>query len=248
MNIKELTEIYRCMWCGITTDIFPKDRKCPNCHREGLRLVGKYVVNNPHFSQIIKISSADVINSMRDGNLWFQSPRYFQEYVGDGQKARADIHDAKYSFIGENGNIDDQNADTYRILCFYSLNVDKDGNFLEKPNEKLREFGDCYSIVDLETLLLQIKNHIVSLNRNMGYVANWVNHLTGKYSGVYSPFCKFPEFDYQHEFRIVLLSDSFLPLKKEPYKTIPPIQGFDKVFSEPQSLDGFLHAENINAL
>jgi hypothetical protein len=248
MNIDELTEIYRCMWCGKTTYAFPKDGKCSNCHQEGLRLVGKYVVKNPHLSQIIKISSTEVINSMRAGSLWFQSPRYFQEYIGDGQKARADIHDAKYSFIGESGNIDDKNVDTYRLLCFYSLNVDKDGNFLEKPNENLAEFGDYFSIVDLETLLSQVKSHIVSLNKKVGYVANWVNYLTDKYSGVYSPFCKYPEFEYQKEFRIVLLSDIFLPLKNEPYKTIPPIKGFNKVFSEPQPLDNLLHAENINAL
>lgn len=248
MTIKDLTQVYRCMWCGNIFDTLPKDGKCLNCHRDGLRLLGRYVVTNPHFSQIIKISSAEVINSMRKGNLWFQSPRYFQEYVGDGQKARADIHDAKYSYIGKSGNIDDTNADTYRLLCFYSLNVDKEGKFLEKPNEKLREFGDYYSIVDLETLLSQIKNHIVGLNKNVGYVANWVNYLTEQYSGVYSPFCKFPEFSYQNEFRIVLLSEIFLPLIKEPYKTLPPIKGFDKVFSEPQSLDGLLNAKNIDDL
>jgi hypothetical protein len=248
MKIKDLTEIYRCMWCGKTTDTFPKDGKCLNCHQEGLRLVGKYVVNNPHFSQIIKISSAEAIKSMRMGNVWFQSPRYFQEYSGDGQEARADIHDAKYSYIGESGNIDDKNADTYRLLCFYSLNVNKEGDFLEKPSEKLRKFGGYYSIVDLETLLSQVKNYIINPNNKVGYVANWVNYLTEIYSGVYSPFCKFPEFSYQNEFRIVLLSDIFLSLKNEPYKTFPPIKGFNEVFSEPQSLDGLLHAENINAL
>jgi len=248
MNTNELTESYWCMWCGKTTDTFPKDGKCSNCRQEGLQSIGRYVVNNPHFIQIIKISSAQVINSMRTGNLWFQSPRYFQEYAGAGQKARADIHDARYSFIGKSGNIDDANADTYRILCFYSLNIDKEGNILQKPSEELSEFGDYYSIVDLKTLLSQIQNHIMSLNKIMGYVANWVNYLTEKYSGIYSPFCKFPELSYQNEFRIVLLSNSFLPLKKHPYKTIPPIKGFEKVFSEPQSIDRLLHADNINAL
>ncbi len=246
MNIKTETNTYRCMWCGKTFDDYPKDGKCVHCNLERILPTGKYVVNNPHFTQIIKISSAEVINSMRRGSFWFQSPRYFQEYSGDGQKARADIHDAKYSFISKDGNTDDENADSYRILCFYSLDIDKKGNYLKTLDPNLKKFGDYYSIIDLATLLLGIKEHLVASNKDISYVANWVSYLTDKYSGVYSPFCKFPEYKYQNEFRIVLLSSSFLSLNnKHPYKTVPAIENLDQVFSEPLPLDNLLHAKNI---
>lgn len=236
------------MVCGKTYDTLPKDGECPNCLQKRLKFVDNYIVNNPHSAQTIKIHTADIITNMRRGNIWFQSPRTFHEYLGNGKAARADIHDARYSYISKNGYVDDENIDTYRLLCFYSLDVDGEGNFITQPDDQLRDFGESYSIVDRETLLVRIKNYIIDSNRVIHYVAHWINYLGQEYSGAYSPFCKFPEFSYQNEFRIVLLSNEFISLGKEPYKTIPPIENLGRVFSEPQPLENLLHARNINDL
>jgi len=246
MNSKTLYNVYYCMVCSRTYHALPQDGECLNCHQKRMRFVDKLVVDNPHPVQIIKIHSADIITSIRRGNIWFQSPRTFHDYLGDGKTARADIHDAKYSYISKSGYVDDGNIETYRILCFYSLDIDNDGNFITQPSDGLREFGGSYSIVDLETLLVRVKDYIINSNRPIDYVAHWVNYLGQNYSGVYSPFCKFPEFSYQSEFRVVLLSNEFIPLGKEPYKTIPPIENLDNVFSEPRPLDKLLRARNIN--
>lgn len=247
MNHNDLNNIYYCMWCGSTFDFHPKDDKCLNCRQKGLRFV-TYEMSNPYSTQIIKIQSAEVLESMRNGNLWFQSPRCFQEYKGEGQIARADIHDAKYSYIDKSGYIDNKNVDTYRLLCFYSLDVDEEYNFLRKPDNRLREFGEYYSIIDVMTLLAKIKDHIVSLDKKISYVANWVNYLSQNYSGTYSPFCKFPEYSYQNEFRIVLLSDMFLSIRQAPYITSPPLKNLDEIILKPQSIDGLLSANNLNDL
>jgi hypothetical protein len=236
------------MWCGHCHIAFPNDGKCLKCHQNGLREAICEPINT-HNAQIIKIHSADVINSMRAGNLWFQSPRYFQEYSGDGQIARADIHDAKYSYIDENGGVDDRNADTYRILSFYSLDVDDQGNILKKPDIRLQEFGSSYSIIDVTTLITEIKNYTISLNKRISFVANWAYYLLENYTGAYSPFCKFQEYAYQNEFRIVLLSNTFLSLQqKEPYITNPPIAKLDKIILPPQPIEKLLNANNINQI
>ena len=245
MNDK-LPVFFVCMWCGHLHNTFTKDGKCLNCHQNGLR-EAIYELTNPHKTQIIKIHSVDVLNSMRAGNLWFQSPRYFQEFSGDGQIARADIHDAKYSYIDMDGGVDDKNADTYRILSFYSLFVDDQGNILKKPDIRLQEFGSSYSIIDVTTLITEIKNYIISLNKKISFVANWAYYLLENYTGAYSPFCKFQEYGYQNEFRIVLLSNTFLSLQqKEPYKTNPPIAKLDKIILPPQPIEILLNAKKID--
>ena len=119
MNIiKDLHNVYYCMWCHRTFDMLPADGKCPYCHQDRIRLPGRYVVRNQHNVQIIKISSAGVINNMRTGSLWFQSPRIFHEYEGDGKKVRKDIHDSRYSRIDEKGYIVDKNVDTVSFALF----------------------------------------------------------------------------------------------------------------------------------
>ena len=246
MNIiKDLHNVYYCMWCHRTFDMLPADGKCPYCHQDRICLPGRYVVRNQHNVQIIKISSAGVINNMRTGSLWFQSPRIFHEYEGDGKKVRKDIHNSRYSRIDEKGYIVDKNVDTYRLLCFYTLNVDAEGNFLKKPNKRLKEFGNCYSIVDIKTLLAQLESYLITLNKKVDCFHDWVTYLRKNYSGAYSPFCKFPKDSYQDEFRIVLLSDAFLSLGKEPYKTSQSIGNLSAVFSEPQPLDNLLFGKNL---
>jgi hypothetical protein len=235
------------MLCSYKSPIYPINGECPACHRKRLKFI-TYEERNPHKAQIIKIHNADVLNSMRSGNLWFQSPRFFHEYKGNGQKARADIHDARYSYIDKTGYFDDKDADSYRILCFYTLDVDEEGNLLNKPSEDLRNFGNSFSIVDVETLLVSIKNYLVATNKKISYVANWVNYLLKNYSGAYTPFCKFSKFSYQNEFRIVLLSNTFLPLGDNPYKTDPPMNNFGKVILEPQLIDRLYTMKNLNDL
>lgn len=247
MDIKDSNTVYHCMLCHQTYDYLPQDGECLICHQKKLRFV-KLDIINPHFSQIIKIQSSEIINSMRAGNLWFQSPRCFHEYSGDGQQARADIHDAKYSYIDKNAYVHDENADTYRLLCFYSLNVDTDGNFLEKPDKRLLDFGDCFSIVGIETLLAKVKSYLIDLNKEISYVANFVYYLLENYSGVYTPFCKFFEYSYQNEFRIVLLSDKFISLGKKPYITIPLISNLSNVFSEPIPLTKLFSVKKLKDL
>jgi len=248
MIIKELKQAYYCMWCGSTFDTSPENVECPVCHRTCWRALGRYVLRNQHWVQIIKISSADVIGKMRNGSLWFQSPQSFQKYSGEGQKARADAYDSRFSYINKSRYVEDQNSDTYRLLCFYSLIVNEDGDFLERPDKRLGEFGDRYSIVDITTLLTLIKEHIVEPNKKISSVANWINYLRENYSGVYSPFCKFPKFRYQNEFRIVLWSNLFFSLRAEPYKPRLPAKGLYDVFSEPRPLDELMHARSLEDL
>ncbi len=247
-KIKELYNVYYCMWCGKPLEALPIDGKCPICHQDRFRFIERYVESDPHNVQLIKISSANVINNMRAGNLWFQSPHCFNEYQGDGEKVRKDIHDSRYSSIDENAYVEDKNVDTYRLLCFYALKVDTDGNFLETPNNELKEFGAFYSIVDIETLLVRLKTYLSSLNEEVNYIANWVNYLGDSYSGAYSPFSKFPKDSYQNEFRIVLISNTFLSYGKDPYKTSQLMADLSEVFSEPQPLDNLLFGKNLNDL
>ncbi len=75
MTNTEAKEVYTCMWCGKTYDNLPSNGECSQCHQKRLKL-GKVVIENQHFSQIIKITSSETLNSMRNGNLWFQSPKY----------------------------------------------------------------------------------------------------------------------------------------------------------------------------
>jgi hypothetical protein len=248
MDAKSHIGVYYCMWCGSVYDYLPKDGECLKCHQRQLQYIKKLDNNNMHPRQIIKLQSSEVIESMRNGNYWFQSPRYFQEYSGDGKVARMDMHDAKYFYVDKGRYIDDKNADKYRLLCFYSLNVDDSGNFLKPFDERLSQFGECFSIVDLETLLIELQKYIKSGNNNMSYVGNDVKYIReDRYSGFYSPLCKFSKFDYQNEFRIVLLSDTFLSLGDfNPYKTIAPTNNLGSVIGEPQPIDILLRAKNIN--
>lgn len=249
MIMKNELHEYICMWCGKMYDNPPQDGECSRCHQKKLRK-GNIVVANQHSSLLIKISSEKVLKSMRNGSLWFQSPKYFREYSGDGQTVRTDIHEARYSYIDkQHGYVEDSNANAYRILCFYSLDVNANGDFLNAPDKQLSDFGDYYSLVDIKTLLKKIKSHLLSQRKNISYGADFVKYLTDKYSGIYTPFCKFSDFTYQNEFRIVLLSNHFLNLdEKEPYITHPSLKNLSNVLLEHKPLSILLNAKNMKEL
>lgn len=238
---------YYCMFCGSTFTHLPKNNECPKCHTKNLKYAS-IEISNPHFQCIIKISDDLTIEKIREGSLWFKSPKEFHDYAGAGKSVREDQNDSKFCFIEKDNQIEDINIDTYRILCFYSLDIDEKMNFQQKPDIRVKEFGNYYSIVDIKALFEFIKEDIVKKSNRINLFARGVSYLLDNYTGPYTPFCKFQKDGFQNEFRIVLQSEEFRELGEKPYKINSYVKNFHEFFTKPKSIENLFALDNYDNL
>ena len=72
------SEPYVCNWCFKQYNAEDYNGVCPCCGKTDSS-VCKVDENNKQII-ILKIGKKDVLDSIRSGEIWFQSPRVYQEY------------------------------------------------------------------------------------------------------------------------------------------------------------------------
>lgn len=268
-----MKKVYMCLLCGNITDCLPKDRTCSKC---GFNQIEEFCMKIEHMGErvALKIANYDVLESMRKGSIWFQSPKYYQEY--EGNSAICDIDECAYDYIDTlpveavEKQFDSLKEDIQKRLDgkFVIGNLEKaivkrhsqHQNWLRllcfymlnivddviiKPDEQLKEFGAYFSLVDLKTLSQKTKEAMKSRGIYCLYAP--VKYVTSHYSGTYTPTLKADTYKYQNEFRFVLYGDELSNMsEKEPLKV--KFEGMEDVISEPQPIEKLFEIKDKKAL
>ena len=237
---------YLCLFCGKTYISLPPNGTCFHCKQKRMKYIN-LEIRDPHKLLNLKISYLSTLNNIRDGNLWFKSPKEFHDYSGEGSLVRKDDTDSKYSHVDEYVQTEDQEIDNYRILCFYSLNINNKGQFLQDPDIRISDFGDYFSIIDTEGLSKWLQDYLLSNGLKVSLFDRNVYYLLDKYTGPYSPFCKPQRDNYQYEFRFVLHSHDSVFNDIEPFK-IQTLTGFKEFFSNPIEISYLFSTKNYDDL
>lgn len=268
---------YVCMWCDHIHQKKPKNLFCKNCRTQSV---------NPNFLKIkkenfpdnriyvLKISAKRTLENMRNGSIWFGSPKYFQQNFND--EIIGDTNECKYSFINalknrealykysnvinsffkNRYNIKFNNIaakefylnpyiDYYRILCFYNCVTDSNDNIMEKFDNKLRTFGDYFSVILMDEFLKCLNEQLKFRNISWDY-KNVVYLNEEKYSGPYNPRCKFNSYNYQNESRIVLFSDNFCEYNEMEHYKLIGLNNIQQYISKPMPIELLYKSKNIN--
>lgn len=185
-NVTESKSIYRCMLCKKEYDELPSNAICDVC---GMPMnIQKHDFHTCGLGAeiLIKVSNPYVINSMRKGEFWFQSPKYYQDYSGNDaigdpwECAFEQILDVplneieKYTGIKQGTHIS-YRGKTYILEKVYngmvyvsSLNQNNyrficfyklffdEHNNLILPDEQIKKFGTHFTIVKDRSRLNQI--------------------------------------------------------------------------------------------
>ena len=230
---------YCCMWCLSILDEMPNEGVCPQCSNKGIKKIHLEVVN-PHKAIIIKISRKEILNNIRDGYMWFQSPKYYQRYSGRGQGAINDKNEG----IDKSNSV---NINSLRLMSFYSLQIDENEKYIiETPSKKLREFGDHFILINYKKLEQELKNYFEDRNISMEFFGFVKYSKNDNYSNL-NPTFKDNNYSYQNEVRILLKSNDFLKLgEEEAYKTDKSTLNVSKYFSEPMPIDLLLNAKKLD--
>ena len=206
--------MYTCLWCNAEYENIPTNGICPQCHHNQFK-----ELKMTHFIKpgglILKLSSVEVIDSMRKGNIWFNSPKYYQEFKGN--PAICDLHECAFDYIkyvdGEPVGKESSTQNYNRLLCLYLLRMDKEEN-IAIPDERIKSFGDYFSVVDIGKL----QKTISAWCKVKGYEYNFtgVKYNTTNYEGDYNPTFKDCSYSYQNEFRFIIgLMNSINFLKRK---------------------------------
>lgn len=241
---------------------------CPICNRHLVKAKWDFRPQNRVY--FLKISN--FIDSMKNGEIWLQSPKYYQDYYEEGVKTISDEIDSKLSLIEKfneeqtakrgikfnqlniGGNIYkipentmtskielyDLDSKKKRLMCFYTLETDKLGNYAQTPNANLINFGDFFSIVDLVEFRKILKDNLM----NLVFTESFIRYYTDKYEGLVSPFHKRYYYGWQNEYRFVFMSDLFAKYgEKEPH-IIKNLKGLSDVFTDKIPIDRLLNCKN----
>jgi len=222
------------------------------------------------------------MKSIRNGNIWFQSPKYYQEYVGAGEISISDPSEIKYDYIKQlnekdiqnkfhihsgtemilNGRpfildkiqnarychyMSDQEANKYRLFCMYGLKCDEKGQ-INIPDERIKQFGDYFSVVDIDKLIIKVRKSLK--NKNINITSCAVAYIvTQNYEGAYNATFKGSnKFSYQNEYRIILYSSNFDTLEStEHYEYISDSLLYD-CFSEPFPIEYLYNSKTMQEL
>lgn len=268
---------FLCLWCNSRFDEIPSVEICPVCGHNQFGEF-KWDVNFNKSAIVLKIGELSTLKSMREGHIWFQSPQYYQSYQGneaicdirecafdyifnltpeqiidlvpfkrgdivsqDGKELElVEILNCQYGIVSPMQN-------SYRLLCFYTLYIDKSDNSLFDVDERLKSFGSSFSMINLGQMTSLIAK---KLNQaNIYSIGSGVKYATKNYSGAYNPTYKDYSFEYQHEYRMITQSVTFLGMDKmDPYKIqIDPLAAQEAI-SEPYPIDILYSANDASEL
>ena len=176
----------------------------------------------------LKIGSKVALDNMRKGNWWFRHPAYFQyEETCNHDKERGDATDSQFAekmhftydlqqhiqtnvgcippqTISQDIFIDrpESEIDCDRILCFYRLEVDDAGK-CAVVSHKMKQFGDYFSIVDIDRLIDCLSN------TDSVFTKDDANYYATDYSDLIGPFGKPTDYRHQNEFRLRLTNKRY---------------------------------------
>lgn len=264
-----------CLWCNDIYEHIPDTGICPKC---GYNYFGEFdmeVSSDESQAVIIKFGDLSTLESMRNGNVWFQSPKYYQDYKGN--PAVCDISECAYDFILDIpidivkeqlpfkiGDIIKTNDGKELILkeisgakaVVYSNTQNYNrllcffmmkikDGILKVRDLKLKSFGSHFCLVDIKKLTQKVREY-ASANGLFFWPAN-VKYMTNAYRGAYNPTCKGDTYAYQNEFRFILQGEKLNKLpEKEPEKI--QIDGMDEILTEPQPMNKLFEIQTSKEL
>lgn len=186
-NMKKSKEVYTCMYCKKLFDELPVLPICDICGMPiNVKKVKHIYDDKTKYGIIIKISDEKVLNSMRNGEFWFQSPKYYQNFkendtIGDVNECAFEyVLDVPINKISEYfglrpGTVINYDGKEYifeKILngmiyvsSRYQNNyrllcfyiLNIDENYkIVKPDEKIKLFGTHFSIIKNRNRFIQI--------------------------------------------------------------------------------------------
>lgn len=180
---------------------------------------------------IIKVSNHETLKSMKQGNLWFRHPAYFNYAENkNGDSDMGDKYDNKleylsndHQFLPENtiritGLLSGKNLDCIatirfiqysdgqdekRQISFYKLRIDEKG-FYETVDNRMGTFGDSFVLVNIDGIIEYLSRQKYTVC--MGECAYYDEET---YNGECDTFFKRCKYKYQNEFRINISHDEF---------------------------------------
>lgn len=263
-----------CLLCSSVYNSKPTNGICPNC---GYNAFSKCQWDDEIiYGLYLKISNESTLESLRKGNIWFQSPKYYQTYSGNS--AVCDIRECAFDHITnlppevmqkifpfKKGKIYLINNRLYQfkeydrgIAGIDSLQQDSYRLFcfyMLQTNEN----GDIVVPIDNRIKAFGthysvididlLKSDLISKISIEKKILAGVKYYSKNYTGVCNPTFKDDRYEYQNETRIILQSDTFLNLdEKEPYKLKFDKALMQKIFSQPQPIECLFSAKHIDDL
>ena len=159
---------------------------------------------------ILKINNKDALMNMMNGKHWFRHPAYYQWLdICGGDDNRGDEFDNKIEYYERIltprysiTNIDyDKQIDRKRQISFYKLRVN--GGSFDRADIRIKEFGECFGIIDIKHMERCINKTLPSLEVEMGE-CNY-----DQQSGTGGSSFKRSKYRYQNEYRVTLFSDDY---------------------------------------
>jgi len=131
----------------------------------------------------------------------------------------------------------------YRLYCFYEIDTDRDGNLLEEVDEKIREFGDSFTVVNIHEYIEKVKE---SLPEEVYFTPISIKYVDFEtYDGVLDITCKdLNKYKYQNEYRFIFYSESF----KDDSLYIIRLENLEDQASEIFDIDKLFSIKNIKEL
>ena len=266
-----------CLWCNSAFDNRPNSGKCPNCgHTNFLdcEIVMTYPSDEDK-SVMLKLGNLSTLESMRNGELWFQSPKYYQTYAGN--PAVCDVEECAYDYISEipedkikaviplniEVNLIVCSGKTYRIGAlksakYYELSqkqnyyrilcffrLNANNGILDKRDDRLKYFGTHFCLIDINKL--NQKMEIYAQKNNLTFWPTDVKYASKAYQGEYNPTFKKDTYAYQCEYRYILRGEKLNDLAEKEPKIIK-LSGMDEMMSEPRPLNKLLEVQKLDEL
>lgn len=175
---REIRDVYSCMFCKKQFSTYPETGICDICGMPINSEKCRYLVNaSNQFCITIKIGDEQALNNMRNGEFWFQSPKYYQSFVEND--AVGDVNECAFDYIY---NISEKDIEKYMHIipgekiilegkewildkimngkfCVHSVYQNNyrllcfyqlhmdEKRHFIKPDERMRLFGTHFSIV-----------------------------------------------------------------------------------------------------
>lgn len=264
-----------CMWCNSIYEHTPVSGVCLKCGYNHFGEFDMQLSSDELQAVIVKFGDLSTLESMRSGNIWFQSPKYYQDYTGNS--AVCDISECAYDFILDisiesiknqlpfaiGDIIKDEDGKDFVLkeisgakACVYSNTQNYNRllcfymmkikeGILDARDPKLKSFGSHFCLVDIKKLIQKVRD-FASAEGLLFWPAN-VKYMTNAYRGAYNPTCKGDTYAYQNEFRFILRGNELNKLSdKEPKKI--KIDGMDEIMTEPQSMEKFFEIQTSKEL
>ena len=224
--------IEKCLFCGnvllgVRLDLYPDNR-----------------------TYLLKFTSENVINSLRNGEIWLRPPVFYRNMYNQNH-TMGDIKE--FACRIENGKVIeyDNEEKEKTIFCCYMLITNEKGEYhiSQDEAELLKSFGNKATLIIYEHLktLLQAMSKGSLKEVNADSAIYYFKNLTGDANN----YCKSEEYLYQHEYRIVCRDKKFLSLYEgdsliEEKYIYHHSENLSDVFSKPIDIEVILKSTNAD--